>query len=486
MATETFTPENLQDIQGFGIAGFNKDWQESIFIKLPSATVGKEFLAWLQPQVANAWEVGTFNELFAEIRERTGREPLRATWTAVMISAAGYVALGVTTDDLPAGQSATAFNAGMAARSAQIGDTQQAGDAPSGWLAPFQQSADQVHVAVVVAADDESDLDQQVVEITEKAVDLGCEVVFVELGRTLPPPLTGHEHFGFKDGISQPSITGYGNPAQSDEPPTVSPGAFIFGYPDQSGSVVPVGPNWTDGSFVVFRRLTQDVAGFRNLAAAGVPEASPAPTAAEMGAKLIGRWPSGAPIELFPHGDPGPGNEGSWNDFLFDANEDTNGATCPVWAHIRKANPRDEVPAGGPDDPLGHRMIRRGIPFGPPLPVGVLQDDGIARGLHFFSVVADLDQQFEFVQLNWMNNSSFPTGTPPPSPGPYAPTPGVPATGPDPVVGEYPTDTACIFQEASGTQTFNLNSDLVTVTAGEYFFLPGLAALAAVSGASAG
>lgn len=479
-----FSIEELQDIQGFGIAGFNKDRQEAIFLRVNSPAAGQQFLAWLAPQVANALEVGTFNRLFSEIAARTGKEPsVKATWTAVMISAAGFQALGVPITDLPAGNSTTAFSPGMAARAAEIGDVLE-GDAPQNWLPPFQPGANLVHLAVLVASDDDFDFDRQVVAVTNMAVATGCEIVFQERGATLPPPLTGHEHFGFKDGISQPVITGYGPQPLATEPPAVAPGEFVLGYPDQSGTTVGTGTKWNDGSFVVFRRLTQHVAAFRALAVSGAPTANPLLSPAEMGAKMVGRWPSGAPIELNPNVDPGPTDQVDWNAFDY-ATNDASGEICPVWTHIRKANPRNEsTPGGASDNPKLHRMIRRGIPFGPPLPADATADDGVPRGLHFFSVVADLIQQFEFVQSNWINNPNFPIGVVPPTPGPYAPTPGTPAGGPDPVVGEYPPGSQCLMQQPSGGAPFPLAGELVNVTAGEYFSLPSLAALATISGGS--
>jgi Dyp-type peroxidase family len=479
-----FTAEQLQDIQGFGIAGFRKDSQETLFIKINSVAGGQALLSWLAPRVANAWEVTQFNQLFREIRKRTGAEPLAATWTAVLVSAAGYTALGVPLNDLPvgeSGQSAAAFTAGMAGRSSEIGDT-RADDDPSGWLPPFQPNANQVHLAVVVASDNPCELDRQLVAVYQHVVETGCQVVFRERAATLPGPLTGHEHFGFKDGISQPAIDGYDVAPGPTQPPAAPPGEFVLGYPDAAGNTTATGTLWANGSFVVFRRLTQDVAGFRTLAGAGVQDSNPELSPAVFAADMIGRWPSGAPVELFPAADPGPGNAS--NAFQYRSNGDDDGHVCPVWAHVRKANPRDETTPGGPaDDPSAHRMIRRGVPFGPPLPAAATADDGVPRGLHFFALVADLPRQFEFVQSNWINNPNFPIGGTPAQPGgPYTPpAPGTSPGGPDPVVGEHDANAQCVLQQPSGARPFTVSTELVHVTAGEYFFLPALSALTKIS-----
>jgi len=476
---DAFTDDQLKDIQGFGLGGFRKDSQEALFIRFGSADAGKALLRWLTPHVANAWEVNAFNRVFSEIRHRTGDECIRATWTGALLSAAGFAALGISLDDLPGGESSSAFRSGMASRSSQIGDLQP-GDAPTAWIAAFQPNANQVHLAVVVAADDECDLDAQVVDIYEKVVETGCTVVFHERGATLPPPHTGHEHFGFKDGISQPAIDGFDDPPAPGEPAAVPPGEFVLGYPDVAGVTAAAGTRWVNGSFVVFRRLTQDVMSFRSLVGAGVPGADPVVSADQLAAKMVGRWPSGAPVEQFPDADPGPGNESN----AFGFSSDADGHACPVWAHIRKANPRDETtPGGDEDNPARHRMLRRGIPFGPPLAGAATADDGAVRGLHFFSVVADLDRQFEFIQRNWMNNPNFPIGGQPAEPGgKYTPPePGVLAGGPDPVVGEHDASAQCVLQQSNAQHPFPVASEVVHVTAGEYFLLPSISSLASIT-----
>ncbi len=469
-----FTDAELDQIQGFGIAGFRKDHQETLFVRIGAPTGGQQLLGWLQPQIATASEVGAFNMLFKEVRARLNREPpLAAVWTAVMVSAAGLRALGVPTADLTA-SGADAFGAGMPARSSNIGDTQPT-DVPTQWLTPFQPGANQVHLAIVIAADKEEDLDEQVTSVGNAVSSFGCEIVFQERGATLPTPLTGHEHFGFEDGISQPVIQGYGEPPLPSEPPPVAAGELVLGFPDNTGATVQTGTAWANGSFVVFRRLRQDVAGFRTFVDAGVPGASPTLQGEAFAARLVGRWPDGAPVESNAVTDPGPDHD--TNAFGYSA--DPTGLNCPVWAHVRKANPRDTAGlVGTPNDPARHRMLRRGIPFGTPLADGLTTDDGEPRGLHFFCVVAAIDRQFEFVQANWLNNPNFPLGVPSPA-GPYGPPPANPPNGPDPVVGEHDSSAHCLLQEAAGSVQFPVPSEFVHVTAGEYFFLPALGTIAA-------
>lgn len=483
----TFTDTALRDIQGLGIAGFNKDHQELIFVRFGDQAGGRHLLSWLQPLTASAWEVGTFNELFREIRTRTGGdEPLAATWLGLLISAAGYQTLGVATSGLPAGTAATAFADGMAARAQAIGDTDPA-DIPTSWLAPFRPGAG-VHACIVIAADDEGGLDRLVTAVGNEISASGCECVFQERGRTLPPPLTGHGHFGFKDGISQPAIVGYTTTPtptpQPPEPPPVAPGEFVLDYPDQAETTVSTsGSLWANGSFVVFRRLHQNVAGFRAQTATGVPGSNPALTPIHAAAALVGRWQDGAPLELHPTVDPGALTS-TPNAFQYKESpfNDDDGHKCPHFAHIRKANPRDETtPTPSADTPSRHRIIRRGVPYGPPLPEGAA-DDGVDRGLHFFGVVGDVVRQFEFIQSSWLNQPTFPGGKKTTVPGQYGPTPQETPDGPDPIMGENTSGKECLLVQAGGHDTpLPIKNQLVNVTAGEYFFLPSISAIGAVA-----
>lgn len=478
--TDAFSEDQLHDIQGLGIAGFRKDQQEILFVRFGDAAGGLRLLEWLQPQIASAWEVGSFNREFSEIRSRTGEETLSAKWVGLMISAAGYQALGVATTGLPAGDGTTAFNAGMAHRASEIGDVSPL-DAPAGWLPPFRPGAG-VHACITVAADEVQDLDETVTEIGEQVSACGCSIVFQERGETLPGPLRGHEHFGFKDGISQPAIDGYDDPPQPNEPPAVPAGEFVLGYPSvQAPTPAPVGPLWMNGSFAVFRRLLQDVAAFRTQAAAGVPGSNPPLNSDQTGAAMVGRWPSGAPLATAPAADHDDAEVTNAFQFKAAPFSDDDGQKCPRFAHIRKVNPRDETtPTPATDDSKLHRMIRRGIPFGQPLPEGQA-DDGKPRGLHFFSVVGDLVRQFEFVQSQWLNEPNFPNGQPGPTQNTYSPSPQVPPTGPDPIVGEHDAGEPCLLTQASGQHPFPITAQLVKLTAGEYFFVPSLSAVKAIT-----
>jgi Dyp-type peroxidase family len=457
-----------------GLAGFRKDHQVLIGVRFGTAEAGKRFIGRSAGRVATLWEVRHFNRLFSEIRHRTNEEGIvEASWRGLLLSHKGLQVVGLDVTGLPQGESTNAFAAGMAQRAAQIGDTRDA-DAPTQWLEPFRPDAG-LDAMVVLAADSIDDLDDALRDTERLIENAGCERAWSERGNTLRGPLTGHEHFGFKDGISQPAIREFDPDPGEGEPPAVAVGEFVLGYPDESGKAVEVGDFWKDGSFVVFRRLYQDVAAFRAQVATAVPDANPPVSSEQLAAKEVGRWPSGAPTELNP--DVDPGGEGVTNAFQYGA--DTDGLNTPRFAHVRKANPRDES-RPDPEDPVQrHRMIRRGIPFGDALAPGATEDDGAQRGLHFISVVADLDRQFEFVQRKWLNDPNFPNGAAAPAPGGgYGPPPtGTPADGPDPVIGERDAGAQIALHQPTGIRSISLPAEVVTVTAGEYFFAPSIRAL---------
>src|SRR5262245_8242457 len=78
-----------------------------------------------------------------------------------------------------------------------------------------------------------------------------------------------------------------------------------------------------------------------------------------LGAKMVGRWQSGAPLALSPErDDPELGADASRNnDFLY-YEDDPRGFKCPAGSHARRMNPRDSLRDEGVEVRL-HRMIRR-------------------------------------------------------------------------------------------------------------------------------
>jgi Dyp-type peroxidase family len=414
----------VAEIQGNSVAGFNKDFQTLLFLRIDEPALFKPWLGRFADVVATAEEVIAFNRLFKQVSARRHRGSVKASWINIAFSYAGLTKLtkdaGEFTDN--------AFRTGLVARAAELGDptAEDAEGNPKHWL--VRDGDGGADVVIVVAADTLDDLSFEVTQV-ERAVyahDVRCgaTVVFKEEGRTQPGALAGHEHFGFKDGISQPGIRGRashdGNyfltPSQNPADPRhgkpgqalIWPGEFVFGYRGESDEHVGdgVAPDWAcNGSYLVFRRLRQDVFKFHAFLyrRAGVYGLTPD----ALGARFVGRWASGAPVIHSPHRDDPllAADDRANNRFRF--GRDPNGDICPFSSHIRKAFPRDDVPAAV--NAHAHRLLRRGIPFGPSsrsTPSVPVEDD-VDRGLLFMAYMTSITEQFEFVLKNWVNKTNF-------------------------------------------------------------------------------
>jgi deferrochelatase/peroxidase EfeB len=157
------------------------------------------------------------------------------------------------------------------------------------------------------------------------------------------------------------------------------------------------------------------------------------------------------------------------NDFLYYF-EDRHGISCPIGAHIRRANPRDSI---GPDPDTAlrlskmHRIIRRGRPYGERLELTepAAQDGDGERGMFFICLNADIAGQFELIQHSWLNNPHF-AGL---------------HTGIDPFSHMEDPDNSLVIQ----SRPINLNiprpHPFVKVRGGAYFFLPGIEAVQALA-----
>ena len=471
----TVVPD-LANIQGNILAGFNKDNMAILALTFSSQVAGRKWIAGAATFAARHSEVADFNQLFKEINSRRGGEHgvLHATWVEVLLTGAGLQQLGIAQAEVQ--QLSPSLSAGMANAAADLGDTDESD--PSKWVGPFGKNV--VHAILIIASDTDHALRAEVSRRQHEAMLLGVEVGWIEEGHTLPQPLTGHEHFGFKDGISQPAVQGI-----DDDDPSglgfVPIGEFVFGFPGADGQVRQV-PGWAaGGTLVAFRRIHQDVAGFR--AFMGQTASSLAMDAAKVGAKLVGRWTSGAPADAAPDtDDPALAIDGARNNH-FDYSNDTLGIRTPRFAHIRKANPR----AGNPDsmaDTQRRRIIRRGIPYGDPLPAtGATPEQEMSdRGLLFFCCQTSIEDQFAFIQKTWVNSPNFPGGDHP-APNVYKPPPVEPPDGEDPIEGmHHGHGHDNLKVDGQPDRQIALTQQFVTVTAGEYLFAPSIAQLAAWGG----
>lgn len=329
----------------------------------------------------------------------------------IAFSHAGLVALGVPPIRLAG---ADAFAAGMAARADVLGDGGAA--APDRWEAGLR--AGQVHVLVTLTAPDPAGLERAVAALCASLRDprSGLVVTSEQPVATLP---RGREHFGFEDGFSQPAVAGVatgprdgegvllpwrpGRPARRWR--DVALGEFVLGRRDEGGlpSVAPAGPLGDDATYMVLRKLEQDVLGFRRYTRAMAVRLGGDPD--WVAARIVGRWQNGSSLVRNPRqpGPPADRDRKRVNRFRYA--KDEGGVGCPLGAHVRRANPRDGLGWHGRLT-MRHRIIRRGMSYGPQLDVEAETADDTKRGLMFVCYQASIERQFEFIQRQWLNDGN--------------------------------------------------------------------------------
>jgi Dyp-type peroxidase family len=349
----------------------------------------------------------------------------------------------------------------------------------------------EIDILVVTAGEDLERLAGAAEEVCAVATRAGCELVHDQRARRLPGDV---EHFGFRDGISQPVLRGVvdadGTPLVERAPMPVMPdhrayagpgdvlvwpGQFLFGLPRQSETdPVRAAPARRapalarNGSLLVYRKLEQDVPGF--LADTGRMAAGLGVDPERLRAELVGRWPDGRPLAR-----SGSSSGAALNHFGYDtavpdvpdgpcgADADPDGLRCPLAAHIRKVNPRDqETDKGPPSATLTFAILRRGITY------GSAGDD--ERGLLFLCYQTDLVNQFELLAQRWANN-------------PERPRQGL-DNGVDLLIGRVRAGTPRRARLLAGE--VSTVADWVVPRGGAYLFAPSLSALRVLAAASTG
>lgn len=450
-------PLELRDVQGLVIRGYSQLSQASfLLLGVDQAATARALLRRWADEVTDGGSAPDRRAMNIAltgdgIRALTGRADLVQGFSHAFVS-------GMTTPY----------------RSRLLGDVGPNDPATWHWGAP---AGPPVHVVVLLYAATVAELDSAARRILDDAADGGLRLV----ERLDTDTLTDREHFGFRDGIAQPTIEGL--PRAEHDFDVVRAGEFLLGYlneygqrterpllapeqdpdrllpRDRDGSgAADLGRN---GSYLVVRHLSQDVDGFwQYMEHASQRHGDSGPDArVRLAAKFVGRWPSGAPLVLSPERDD-PSLAGE-NAFGYHRS-DPFGTACPAGAHIRRSNPRDSLePSPGTERSWEvnrrHRLLRRGRTYSGYETAGVTE-----RGVHFLCLNANLARQYEFVQHTWANDPAF--------------------------NGLHEADDGLVGPRTHGRSVFvepawpvrRRHHDLpqfVRVRGGAYFFLPGIAAL---------
>jgi Dyp-type peroxidase family len=421
--------------------------QHILVTRTPAMTGRYEFLSFGNPPGGRAWLAELMDKVQSASDARKTMDS-QDRWITLAFTWNGLRALGVSEDSLATFPDE--FREGMAGRADILGDT--GANHPSNWVGGLADG--DLHAIAILFARNAAEHQR----CTEVHADLvarcsGVRVLsFLDLNAT-PPFDYAHDHFGFRDRLSQPVIEGSGEQPTPGSGGALKPGEFILGYPDEEGVVAnsPVPEELSrNGSYMAYRRLREHVGLFRNY----LDEQASTPSAQDLlAAKLMGRWRSGAPLVLAPErDDPDLGADPLRNNDFNYKDMDPFGYAVPLGSHIRRLNPRDTAV-----NMNRRRMIRRGATYGEALPEGS-DDDGADRGIAAFIICASLVRQFEFAQNVWINDRNFHEL----------------GNERDPICGtqdgtlEYKIPKRPIRKVLKGLPAFT------TLTGGAYFFLPGL------------
>jgi Dyp-type peroxidase family len=426
------------------------DIQHILLTRAPALTGRYEFLSFRDPAGGRAWLAGILDRVqsAAAMEASVGTD---RRWVTVAFTWNGLRALGV--DDASLATFPEEFRQGMVARARILGD--DGANHPDHWVGEL--ASPDLHAVVILFARDVADRERSRAEHVKLVARCEGVKVLSTLDLEATPPFEyAHDHFGYRDRLSQPVIEGSGQEPTPGSGGPLKAGEFILGYPDEIGpSLNPPQPELLsrNGSFMAYRRLQEHVGAFRDFLKAH----GQTPEEQELvAAKLMGRWRSGAPLVLAPDkDDPALGADPQRNNDFNYKQQDPHGYAVPLGSHMRRMNPRDTAV-----NMNRRRMIRRGATYGPPLPEGA-SEDGQERGIAAFVICASLVRQFEFAQNVWANDRNFHEL----------------GNERDPIIGhqdgtlEYKIPKRPIRKKITGLPAFT------TVKGGAYFFLPGLKAL---------
>jgi deferrochelatase/peroxidase EfeB len=395
-----------------------------------------------------------------------------ATWR---VKPAYTLNLGFTYDGLVALNVPSDLLAGFAQEfaSGAIGNAEAIFDvgssAPANWEGGMASAAE-VHAIFSLFAQTSNELEARSASLLASLAG-GFRVTYSHDGKSLPD---GYVHFGYRDGISQPFLAGGPSPTHpypgigANDDGSSPPGDFLLGFENSFGNYYSPGAAQTklgrNGSFGAFRILQQETAGFEQYLAQAAPAVGLTPD--ELAAKFLGRWRNGVPLALSPSSDaPVPPDQ--LNMFLYknavsgQSAPDPKGVACPIGAHIRRGNPRDELVAGFFTQQA--RVMRRNVPYGPAFNPQE-PDDGIERGLIGYFINADFANQFQFLMSQWLNLDNFTGGM---------------ISGADPLIGANDASSSKFTIATSPNTSIAVNgfARFVITRGSAYCFLPSITGL---------
>ncbi len=394
----------LDDVQGNILNGYGFGHAVHLLLHADTAEAARQCLRQVEGRVTTA------------VRWPADDRP--CTTLNVAVTHSGFARLGLPPALLA--RFPEAFRERPRDRAAELGDVGRSD--PGGW--DEHLGTGHVHLALTVCARERDDLSAEWRRLREEVEAIPGLTVAVE--QETHDLAHRREHFGYADGFSQPDIEGVERPSHHRAPwdsgvgvplpdggwEPVKLGEFLLGLPDEDGQVdtEPDPDLVRNGTYVVYRKLEQDVPGFQAFLAEAARRTGLAPEL--LAAKIMGRWRDGTPLATHPYRTP-PGDltdvatDQPANDFRY-LPDDRDGHRCPLGAHVRRVNPRDALDFGGALRDSGrltarHRIIRRGMPYGDPYDP---EHDGAAgpRGLLFICFNADIARQFETVQAHWCND----------------------------------------------------------------------------------
>jgi Dyp-type peroxidase family len=430
----------LEDIQHYLLARPSATIAQYNFITFQNAESARKWVAALLPTIGNAKTV------MAE-----GERDMR--WVSVAFTFNGLRAIGV--DEASLDTFSDPFKQGMVERAKMLGDT--GANHPDHWEDNI--TSPDLHAAVILFARDKTELERSI-KTHQEYLDQnpGVSILSTLLLEAVAPFDYVHEHFGFRDRITTPVIEGMGIEPTPGSEAASKPGEFFLGYPDETGDI-PMQPQpgilSKNGSYLAYRKMAEHVGAFRDFLKANGKTVEEQELVA---AKMMGRWrKTGAPLVLCPDKDDRELGFDNQRNNNFDYEKmDPHGYACPVGAHIRRMNVRDNRVS----QIMNRRLIiRRGGTYGPCLPDDA-PEDGANRGIAVFGGCADIARQFEFLISVWVNDPEF-----------------MELNEKDPFIGAQDGTFDFAIPKRPVKKKLKRIPAFTTVKGGAYFFMPGIKAL---------